>query len=56
MAKRRALRKILLLQIILAILLFVLAVVYILKGRYSAPNTEVYLTNTSVIGRILGLG
>jgi len=41
--------------VVLAIIVFVLAIVYLSEGN-SLPHTKITLTNTSIVGKILGLG
>ncbi len=50
-------RKMLIFQIVLAILLLALALLYFFQNQQASfPFTKVYLSNTTVIGRLLGVG
>jgi hypothetical protein len=52
----KRIRKLLILQIILSLLVLLLVLYYLMQTEAaSMPFTEVYLTNTTIIGKVLGV-
>jgi hypothetical protein len=41
-------------EIILIVIVFILIIIYYLQSRSDMPFTQVYLTNTSIIGKVFG--
>jgi RsiW-degrading membrane proteinase PrsW (M82 family) len=42
------------LVIILTVIVFVLIIFYYMKSTNEIPHTKVFLTNTSILGKVLG--
>lgn len=48
-------KKLLILEIVLLIIVFLLIIIYFLQSTSDLPYTKIYLTNTSILGRVLGI-
>jgi hypothetical protein len=51
----RKVKKMLIFEIILLVIVFLLIVLYFFKSASNLPHTQVILTNTTILGKVLGL-